>query len=103
MALITTFGAYVASSRKRLGLNQKQLAERVKRDGDSISAQYLNDIEHDRRTPTSELIREIASVLNLDSDYLHYLARKWPDDLVTGTHAPEQVRDLLLAFRTASK
>ena len=48
-----TFGGAVASARKALGLSQKELASRVlKEGGTSITPQYLNDIEHDRRSPT---------------------------------------------------
>lgn len=99
VGLVTTFGNYVTDVRKRVGLNQKQLAERIKREGQPISPQYLNDIEHDRRTPSSDVIRGIADALSLDRDYLHYLARKWPDDLAQGTLEPDQVRELMFAFR----
>ena len=101
MALLTTFGRYIGEARKKKGLNQKQLAELVRREDQSISPQYLNDIEHDRRTPATEVISQMAEVLDLDPDYLHYLARKWPDDLADGNLEPEQVRKLMFAFRQA--
>jgi len=43
-------------------MSQKELAGKIKKeDGLPISAQYLNDIEHDRRNPPSEfLIAQIA-------------------------------------------
>jgi hypothetical protein len=45
----TTTGAGV-KARKKLGISQKNLADRIKKeDGQSISPQYLNDIERDRR------------------------------------------------------
>lgn len=42
----------------------------------SISPQYFNDIEHDRRSPSSgHLIRQFSGILNIPEDYLsHSLA-----------------------------
>ncbi len=49
-----TFGLAIAKARKAKGLSQKELAALVVKDeeGGAISPQYLNDIEHDRRSPT---------------------------------------------------
>lgn len=103
MASLMTFGRYVSESRKEKDLSQKQLAELVKREDQSISPQYLNDIEHDRRVPATEVIQKMAEVLGVDVDYLHYLAKKWPADLSEATLGPDQVRSLMFAFRQASK
>jgi transcriptional regulator with XRE-family HTH domain len=65
----TTFGQAVANARKAKGLSQKELAALIVKDegGGAISPQYLNDIEHDRRSPTSDhLIKQFAKVLNED-------------------------------------
>ena len=52
-----TFGTLISEARRAKGLSQKDLAAKVKKeDGQAISAQYLNDIEHDRRNPPSELL-----------------------------------------------
>src|SRR3990172_9038072 len=54
-----TFGQFVAEKRKEAGLSQKQLAAMIKKeDGQSSSPQYLNDIEHDRRSPPAGFLRE---------------------------------------------
>jgi len=79
-----TFGRAIAAARKAKGLNQKELAALVmKEEGEGcISPQYLNDIENDRRSPTSDhLIRQFAQVLDEDEGYLFVLAGKIPDDL----------------------
>ncbi len=79
-----TFGKAISKARKALGLSQKELAARVMKDegGGSISPQYLNDIEHDRRSPTSDhLIKQFAAVLEEDEGYLFVLAGKIPDDI----------------------
>ena len=79
-----TFGRAISGARKALGISQKELAARVMKEdrGGAISPQYLNDIEHDRRSPTSDhLIRQFARILDEDEGYLFFLAGKIPDDL----------------------
>jgi transcriptional regulator with XRE-family HTH domain len=97
-----TFGAYIAGARKALKMSQKELATRIKReeDGEPISPQYLNDIEHDRRSPSSDhLIHQFAHVLNLKADYLHYLAGKLPDEIRRKNLSVQDVERAFLAFR----
>src|SRR5271169_5966037 len=67
-----SFGQIIAQHRKNLGISQKQLAERIKKEaGEPISPQYLNDIERDRRNPPSEfLITQFAKELRLSKDYV---------------------------------
>ncbi len=65
-------------------MSQKELAALIVKDeeGGAISPQYLNDIEHDRRSPTSDhLIKQFAKVLDEDEGYLFVLAGKIPDDV----------------------
>ena len=66
----TTFGSYISQQRRARGLSQKQLAEEIRREeGGPISPQYLNDIEHDRRSPSSDhMINEFARVLDLSAN-----------------------------------
>jgi transcriptional regulator with XRE-family HTH domain len=96
-----TFGQTIATARKRIGLSQKDLAERIlKDDGTPISAQYLNDIERDRRNPPSEeIIAQFARELDLSVDYLHFLAGQWPADLRQGPYTSDQVAAAFKAFR----
>ncbi len=95
-----TFGEFVSQARKAKGMTQKQLTEKIKReDGDPISPQYMNDIEHDRRLPSSEIILQLASVLELSPDYLHFLAGKWPGDISPGKANQKDVEKLMVAFR----
>ena len=66
------------------GLSQKELAARILReeDGKPISPQYLNDIERDRRSPTSDhIIKQFAQALQEDADYYFYLAGTIPAEL----------------------
>lgn len=83
MARAKTFGQAIAEARKVLGMSQRELATKIeKEEGGAISPAYLNDIEHDRRSPTSDaLIRQFAKALSEDEGYLFVLAGKIPDDL----------------------
>ncbi len=96
-----TFGQLVAAERKKRGMSQKDLAARVlKEDRTPISAQYLNDIERDRRNaPSEHLITQFARELNLDSDYLHYLAGQIPRDVRERNLPQERVKEAMVAFR----
>jgi transcriptional regulator with XRE-family HTH domain len=100
-----TFGRTILEKRKELGLSQKELAAHVHReDGTPISPQYLNDIEHDRRSPTGRhLIEQLAKVLKLESDYLSFLAGQFPDDIRRHIPDPEHFANAWQAFRRSLK
>jgi transcriptional regulator with XRE-family HTH domain len=108
MTKTETFGSHVAARRKELGFSQKELAALILREEDQkpISPQYLNDIERDRRNPTSEhLIKQFAKVLNEEeqADYLFYLAGTIPDDLRLKPRSKEEVVELFAAFRRPTR
>ena len=99
-----TFGRYIADARKKLQMSQKELASQILREEDDepISPQYLNDIEHDRRSPTSDhLIRQFAEVLNIDEGGLFLLAGKIPDDLRSQVSDPAKAAEAFVNFRRA--
>jgi transcriptional regulator with XRE-family HTH domain len=104
----STFGQLISQRRKALGLSQKEFASRIKKkqDGESISAQYLNDIEHDRRNPPSEfLIEQFAHELKLKANVLCLASGTLPQDAqqeVTGSR-PDVVERAYLAFRRELK
>lgn len=101
-----TFGSYIAAARKKVPLSQKQLAERILReeDGEPISPQYLNDIERDRRSPTSDhLIQQFAKVLKIDADYLSYLVGKLPEEIRAKNLSEDTVKAAFMAFRKPQK
>ncbi|NGZ96212.1 MAG: XRE family transcriptional regulator [Nitrospira sp. WS110] len=101
-----TFGSYIADARKALQMSQKELAQHVLREEDEqpISPQYLNDIERDRRFPSSDhLIGQFAKVLKIDADYLHYLAGKLPDEIRQKNLSKEAVKEAFMAFRKSHK
>lgn len=97
----TTLGQAISQKRRELGLNQKQLAEMIQREeGGSISPQYLNDIEHDRRSPSSDhMVSEFGRVLGLSPNYLYYLAGRVPAEARQPGVTPRQVDRWVAAFR----
>jgi len=104
---VKTFGQIIAEARKALGLSQKDLAAKTrKEDGESISPQYLNDIEHDRRDPPSEfIIEKFAKNLKLPKEHLIAAAGLWPSDLrdkLPGAD-PKKVEEAFTAFRKVLK
>lgn len=102
-----SFGKTISDARKALGLSQKELAGRIrKEDGEPISAQYLNDIEHDRRSPSSRvMIEQLAKELKLKPDVLYISAGTIPSDLsqALSKAAPGTVEQAVKAFRKVLK
>lgn len=94
-----TLGSVITAARKAKGLSQKELAERV-----VLSPQYLNDIEHDRRMPSSsQFVTQVATVLSLDVEYLSFLADTWPDSLRRQIKSHDDFSKFLTAFRKTQK
>lgn len=102
-----SFGEVVSSARKEKMISQKDLASEIKKeDGDPISQQYLSDIEHGRRVPSSEhLIEQFADLLDLDADYLSTLAGEIPEDVKESSAQSdeERIRKAWSAFRRELK
>jgi transcriptional regulator with XRE-family HTH domain len=102
-----TFGQIITEARKKLGLSQKQLAEKIKKeDGEPISPQYLNDIERDRRNPPSELLlTQFAKELKLSKDYLLLAAGTVSTELKErlSDSDPAEVEKAFQAFRKQIK
>ncbi len=92
-----TFGQTIATLRQQNGLNQRELAAKVrKEDGRAISQQYLNDIENDRRNPTGEsLLREMAKALNTDAAFLMWLSGQVPPELRDAVSDPQDLARLI--------
>ena len=101
----STFGQAIGRARKEKGWAQKDLAARILReDGEAISPQYLNDIEHDRRSPSSDrMVQQFAEVLDIDPDWLYYLAGRFPEDVRMKQLSPNQVAQAMVAFRSGSR
>jgi transcriptional regulator with XRE-family HTH domain len=96
-----TFGGAISDARKAKGWSLKDLASRVLReDEEAISPQYLNDIEHDRRSPSSDrMVKQFADALGMDPDWLYYLAGRFPEDVRDKKLSEKQVAEAMVAFR----
>jgi transcriptional regulator with XRE-family HTH domain len=97
-----TFGRAIAMARKAKGLSQKELAAMIlKEDGTAISPQYLNDIEHDKRSPPSDrLILQFARVLEEDDPgYLFVRAGRLPEEIRYTRASKAKVSELFANFR----
>ena len=98
-------GDVLNHTRRTRRLTLRQLAERVrKEDRQPVSPQYLNDIELNRRIPSTHVLHELARELELDVDLLLRLAglgetvmREYLDD--HPTHAEEVIQ----LFRAAQQ
>lgn len=86
-------GEEIRRARKARGLTQRETAAAVRKpDGEPVSPQYLNDIEHGRRNPSSgQMIRQLAQATGLDPDYAAFLAGRVPTDLLELGPDPETV------------
>jgi transcriptional regulator with XRE-family HTH domain len=102
-----TFGTLISEARRAKGLSRKDLAAKVKKkeDGQAISAQHLNDIEHDRRNPPSEfLIVQMAEFLAISKDGLLLAAGTIPEELQRIAQAqPDKVGEAFKTFRKTVK
>jgi len=104
-----SFGSVIAAARRAKGLSQKELAERVKLEDETgklkpISPQYLNDIEHDRRNPSSsQLVAQFCRVLDLNPEYMAFLADRWPDSLRKQIKSEQDFTKMVTLFRTVTK
>jgi len=101
---MTTFGQVIAAKRRELYMSQRDLASQVKHeDGKGISGAYLNDIEHDRRSPSPILVKQFAAVLHLDEDYLAYLAGRFPRDKKLRGLTQDEFVEGMKAFRQSTR
>jgi transcriptional regulator with XRE-family HTH domain len=100
---MSSFGSAVASARKQKGWSQKELATKiVKEDQAAITPQYLNDIEHNRRSPTSShLVKQFARVLDIDAEILFAVIGMLPEKerKLVSKSTPQAVGDAFIAFR----
>ena len=102
---MATFGEIISRKRKESNLSQRELAAMVKKeDGQPISPQYLNDLEHNRRNPPPPfLIERFARALNIEVDILYHSAGELPPDIKSVNADEERVQAAYQAFRRALK
>jgi transcriptional regulator with XRE-family HTH domain len=101
---MSSFGSAIASARKAKNWNQKELAAKIIKEEDQapITPQYLNDIEHNRRSPTStHLVKQFARVLDIDPEILFAIIGMLPEKerKLVSKSTPEAVAGAFVAFR----
>lgn len=101
---MSSFGSAVASARKIKAWSQKDLAAKIvkEEDGAAITPQYLNDIEHNRRSPSStHLVNQFARVLDIDAEVLFAIIGMLPekDRKLVSKSTPGAVGEAFVAFR----
>ena len=100
---LASFGRAISSARKLKQLSQKELSALVrKEDGESITPQYLNDIEHDRRSPSGDhLVRQFAKVLEVDINVLFSTIGMLSEEdrRLVKRATPEKINEAFVAFR----
>lgn len=104
--MTSTLGSFIVTRRKQLGISQKELASKILKEDDSkpITPQYLNDIERDRRQPTSDhIISQFSKALEVEADYLFYLSGIFPSDVRQANMPREEVVQMFQAFRRTAK
>ena len=96
-----SLGDTISEARRRLGYTQKYLANCIQKpDGGPITPQYLNDIEHDRRTPSSpQMIEQFAKALKVEPEVLYFEAGTLPSDITKETVEAERIVAAFRAFR----
>lgn len=96
-----TFGQVITEARKKAGLTQKEVAERLRReDGRKVLPPYLNDLEHDRRyPPENSVIDQLAKILGVSADVLYFHANRLSEDLNRAADGA----DVQAAFRAFRK
>jgi transcriptional regulator with XRE-family HTH domain len=99
-----TLGQVLIERRKALGLSQKEMAALIKnRDGKTLSATYLNYLEHDRGKPPDYLLDQFAAVLKVERDVFYFWAQRMPPDIAPGEASEDQVTAAYRAFRRELK
>ncbi len=100
-----TFGELIAEGRKRAKLTQRELAARIKlEEGRSISAPYLNDLEHNlRKPPRGHLVEQFARELGIAEDLLLFAAGRMPMDIPPAAATEDEVLAAYRAFRREFK
>jgi|SRR3984893_1010613 transcriptional regulator with XRE-family HTH domain len=90
-----TFGEAVRRQRLAKGLGVRELARAL-----GLSASYISDIEHDRRTPSEIVLRALAHVLGADTDVLMTLSGRLGDEVTDYLRRTPAARELVRVLAT---
>lgn len=90
-----TFGQRFQRLRKKLGLKQEDIANKV-----NISAQAVSKWENDLSAPDISLLPELADILNVTLDEL--LGRKVPETKIIPEHERKDINKMILKINVIS-
>jgi len=78
-----TLGAFLREERRKRRWSLKELGEQLRspRSDGAISPQYLNDLELSRRSPSDDVLEQLAAVFKVDLSMLRALAQKNPPEV----------------------
>jgi transcriptional regulator with XRE-family HTH domain len=93
---VKTLGEAVRFLREQRGLTLRELARRI-----GVSAPFLSDVEHNRRS--TEKLNELASALDVPFDQLNQFNGRLSGDLKEWIKANPQVATLLEELRTSGR
>lgn len=98
-----TLGGELRAARKQRGWRLVDVASRVREKRQPMSNGFLCDLEHNRKYklmyPPDEVIKALAKVLELDADWLLYLAGRMPRDIIEARLGEKQVRKWMATIR----
>ena len=72
---MNSLGDEIRDARMKAGKRLRPFAEEL-----ALAPSYLSDIENDRRVPSEEVMKRIASKLDLDFDHLMALAGRFGEE-----------------------
>jgi transcriptional regulator with XRE-family HTH domain len=99
-----TLAQFLIERRKALGISQKEMALLIQnRDGQPLSATYLNYLEHERGKPPDYLLDQFATVLKVERDVLYFLAQRMPPDIRPDEATESEITAAYRAFRRELK
>jgi transcriptional regulator with XRE-family HTH domain len=99
---VESFGRIIADRRKARGMTLANLAQQIiKVDGNSISVPYLGTLEQVRCHPSSGLIPQFATALDIPEDILYFALGNFPPDIQRIPQASHQ--QILVALQMVRK
>ena len=97
-AEIKTLGEALRYAREQKGLTLRALARAVE-----VSAPFVSDLEHNRRTTTDERLADFAKHLGLDVEELQRRSGKIPQDIQDWIKANPEMVQLLKDIRASGR
>lgn len=89
-----TLGDRLAAARDAAGLTQLELAQKL-----GVKAATLDAWENDRREPRANRLQMLTGLLGVSLRWLLTGVGEGPDEALSGSETPQDVRDVLMEMR----